>query len=402
MSSRLAAHAGARRPPGRIKVIRIIARLNIGGPAIHAILLTSRLDRERYETLLVKGSEGRDEGDMGDLAREHDVTPVWIPELGREIRWWDDVVAFWKIYAIVRRERPSIVHTHTAKAGLVGRLAAWLAGVPVVLHTFHGHVFHGYFSPAKTRLFLGIERWLARRTRRVLAVSEAVRRELLTLGIGSAERLAVMPLGLALEPFLCCEPLRGQLRGELGIGATVPLVGIVARLVPVKAHEVFLEAAATVARRLPQARFVVVGDGERRSELESLADRLGLGERARFLGWRRDLDRIYADLDLVALSSRNEGSPVSLIEAMAAARAVVATRVGGVPDLVEDGVTGRLVPPGDPAALAGTMLTLLADPERRRDMGLAGRKRVYPAFSVERLVGDMDRLYTDLLAEVRS
>ena len=235
-------------------------------------------------------------------------------------------------------------------------------------------------------------------TGRLLTVSERVRSELLRLGIGRPDRFEVVPLGLDLERFLGAEPLRGQLRSELGLHAG-PLVGIVARLVPIKAHEVFLEAARAIADASPAARFVVVGDGERRAALEALARRLGLGDRVSFLGWRADLDRIYADLDVVVLCSRNEGSPVSLIEAMAAGRPVVATAVGGVPDLVEDGVTGRLIPPDDGAALGRAVLEVLADPDRARALGEAGRQRVFPAFGAARLVGDIDRLYMRLVRE---
>jgi len=381
----------------RIRVLRVIARLNVGGPAFHATLLTERLDPARYDSVLVAGSEGPSEGNYLALRGRSLEGLVVLSALGREIRGWPDVVALVQLIRLIRRVCPQIVHTHTAKAGTLGRLAAWLARVPVIVHTYHGHVFHGYFSPAKTRLFLAIERWLARRTDRLLTVSETVRSELLSLGIGTPEKLVVVPLGLDLEPFAGAGGLRGQLRGELGLGEDALLVGIVARLVPIKAHEVFLAAAARVIRKVPQSQFLVVGDGTRRAELETLAGRLGLEDRVRFLGWRRDLDRIYADLDLVALTSRNEGSPVSLIEAMASGRPVVATRVGGVPDLVEDGVMGYLVPPDDPEALAEAMVTLLADPDRRQAMGQAGRKRVIPAFSAERLLGDMDRLYAELL-----
>lgn len=384
----------------RVRVLRVIARLNIGGPALHATLLTERLDPARYDSLLVAGVEEPSEGNYLALRGRSLERLMVLPALGREIRGGPDLVALVQLTRLIRRVRPQVVHTHTAKAGTLGRLAARLARVPVIVHTYHGHVFHGYFPPARTRLFLAIERGLAKWTDRLLTVSETVRSELLRLGIGAPEKLVVVPLGLDLEPFTGTETLRGQLRGELGLGEEALLVGIVARLVPIKAHEVFLEAAAQVARRLPQSRFLVVGDGARRAELETLAGRLGLDDRVRFLGWRRDLDRIYADLDVVALTSRNEGSPVSLIEAMAAGRPVVATRVGGVPDLVEDGVTGWLVPPGDPEALAEAMAALLADPDRRQAMGQAGRKRVIPAFSAERLLQDMDRLYTALLSRL--
>jgi glycosyltransferase involved in cell wall biosynthesis len=294
------------------------------------------------------------------------------------------------------------VHTHTAKAGAIGRLAAWLTGVPVVVHTYHGHVFHGYFSKPATTLFLAAERALARSTSRLLTVSESVKRELERYRIGRPGQVAVLPLGLDLDRFLGCETRAGEFRRELALDADAPLVGIVARLVPIKRHEDFIAASALVAARVPGARFLVVGDGERRAELEALVRRRELAGRVRFLGWRQDLDRIYADLDVVALTSANEGSPVSLIEAMAAARPVAATGVGGVPDLVEHGVNGLLARAGDPPAMAEAILTLLGDLERRRAMGEAGRKRVRDGYGVDRLVADVDRLYSDLLRTGRS
>lgn len=383
----------------RIRVVRVIARLNVGGPALHATLLTERLDPARYDSLLVSGTEDPTEGNYLALQGKALARLSVLPALGREIRGGQDLAALARLVGLMRRVRPHVVHTHTAKAGTLGRLAAFLTRVPVIVHTYHGHVFHGYFSPAKTRAFLAIERWLGRRTDCLLTVSESVRGELLRLGLGPPERLRVMPLGLDLDRFLACEARRGELRAELGLGEGAALVGIVARLVPIKAHEVFLEAAARLAALLPESRFLVVGDGERRPALEAEARRLGLGDRVRFLGWRRDLDRIYADLDVVVLTSRNEGSPVSLIEAMAAARPVVGTRVGGVPDLVEDEVTGRLVPSSDAPALAEAVRALLADPTRRRELGQAGRRAVVAPFGAERLLADMDRLYAELLRE---
>jgi glycosyltransferase involved in cell wall biosynthesis len=382
----------------RVRVLRVIARLNIGGPAVHATLLTERLDPARYDSRLVAGTEEAAEGNYLTLRGVNPPGIVRLPALGREIRGSRDVVALVRLIALVRRFRPHVVHTHTAKAGMLGRLAARLCRVPVIVHTYHGHVFHGYFSPRRTRLFVTIERRLARRTDRLLAVSETVREELLRLGIGTAATFRVMPLGLDLAPLVESAGLRGGLRTELGIPAEAPLCGIVARLVPIKAHEVFLDAAAAVARTMPESRFLVIGDGERRAELERRATRLGLAKQVRFLGWRRDLDRLYADLDIAVLTSRNEGSPVSLIEAMAAGCPVVATRVGGVPDLVEDGLTGLLTPPDDPEALAAALSALFRDPARRRTLGAAGQKRVVSAFAAERLLDDIDRLYTALLA----
>lgn len=384
--------------PSRVRVARVIARLNIGGPAQHVIHLTAGLARDRFESVLLSGREGPFEGDMRDLAARAGVQPIAVPGLGRRLSPIDDLRSLVFLTRFFRRFRPHIVHTHTAKAGTVGRLAARLSGVPILVHTYHGHVFHGYFSTPMVRLFLAIERGLARSTSRLLVVSEAVQRELERYGVGRPGQITVLPLGLDLDRFLRSEGRRGELRRELGLDDGRPLIGIVARLVPIKRHEDFIAASALVLARHPEALCLVIGDGERRTELEALTRRHGLAERVRFLGWRSDLDRIYVDLDVVVLTSANEGSPVSLIEAMAAARPVVATAVGGVPDLVEHGVTGWVTPAGDPSSLADAIATLLADPERRRAMGKAGRKRVADGYGVDRLVSDVERLYTDLIA----
>ena len=386
-------------PTSRIRVARIIARLNIGGPAQHVVHLTARLPRDRFESVLLCGRETPSEGDMRDLAARWDVRPIAVPGLGRRLRPTDDLRSLVFLIRFFRRFRPHIVHTHTAKAGAIGRLAARLIGVPVVVHTYHGHVFHGYFSRPMTSLFLAVERFLARSTSRLLTVSESVKRELERYRIGTPGQILVMPLGLDLDPFLGSEGRGGELRRELGVDDALPLVGIVARLVPIKRHEDFIAASALVAARVPGALFLVVGDGERRAELEALVRQQRLAERVRFLGWRRDLDRIYAALDIVVLTSANEGLPVSLIEAMAAARPVVATRVGGVPDLVGHGVHGLLGAAADPSATAEGIVSLLADPDRRRAMGQAGRTRVRDAYGVDRLVSDVDHLYAGLIAE---
>lgn len=379
------------------RICRIIGRLNIGGPALHVILLTHGLRARGYETMLVAGREGPHEGTLRDLAAHKGVEPVLLPELGRKLHPGHDFVALCKLVRLLRRAQPAIVHTHTAKAGTLGRIAAKLAGVPIIVHTFHGHVLSGYFKRSTTRLFLGIERCLARVSTKVLTVSERQRRDLLRLRIGQPQTVGVMPLGLELDGLLQCDRRRGEMRRRLGLPAEAPLVGIIARLVPIKDHPTFLEAAADLHRSRPGVRFIIVGDGELRTCLERKALALGLEGSIHFLGWQRDLGPIYADLDLAVLSSLNEGTPVSLIEAMAAGLPVVATDVGGVPDVVADGKTGLLVPPKDPVAMSRAMGTLLDDPDKRRAMGQLGREAVYPQYSDASLLDRMDRLYASLL-----
>lgn len=388
---------GSDDPAARIRLVRVITRLNVGGPALHTMLLTERLDPARYDSLLVAGVANADEGDYLALHGRAADRVVRVPTLRREIHPAADGAALVELVRLMRRIRPHVVHTHTAKAGVLGRVAARLARVPVVVHTYHGHVFEGYFGSRRARLFLSVERAVARRTDCLLAVSGAVRRDLLALGVGQPEQFRVVPLGLDLDRFVASDTWRGGLRAELGLPPEAPLVGIIARLVHIKAHEVFLRAAARVAREVPGSRFVLVGDGERRAELETLAMEHGLAGRAHFLGWRRDLERVYADLDVVVLTSRNEGLPVAVIEAMAAGRPVVATRVGGVADVVEDGVTGHLASSGDAEAVAAAVVDLLLDPKRSQTMGQAGRERVVQRFQTGRLLSDLDGLYRDLL-----
>lgn len=385
--------------PEKLRVLRAITRLNIGGPAIHAILLTRGLQNEKFSSILVTGLEGPHEGSMRDLASKHGVTPLVLRELGREVSPLNDLRAMLAMYRLIRRGRPHIVHTHMAKAGTAGRVAARLARVPIVVHTFHGHTFHSYWGPVKSAVFLQIERTLGAMTDRVIAVGDAQKVDIASYGVAPLSKIQTIPLGLEIESLLEADQHRGRLRAELGVGSDSPLIGIVARLVPIKAHEVFLEAASIIRAASPESTFLIIGDGERRAELEALARQLGVADATRFLGWRDDMREVYADLDVVTLCSNNEGSPVALIEALAAARPVVSTRVGGVPNVVHDGESGLLVPPRDPGALAEGVITLLRDPARAAQLGLAGRKAVFPKHASTRLVLDVERLYLDLARE---
>jgi glycosyltransferase involved in cell wall biosynthesis len=387
-------------PKAKTKILRVIARLNIGGPAIHVVNLTAGLDRDHFQQLLVVGTESAAEGSMVGYALARGVQPHVVPEMitsfSLTVR---DLKAVAKLYLLMRRHRPAIVHTHTAKAGFLGRVAAYMAGVPVVLHTYHGHVLHGYYGPVKSWLLRRMEQALAGITDRLVTVSEQVKGELVTHGVARAEKITVIPLGLDLDPFLNSQSHQGEFRREIGLPDGTRLVGIVGRLFPIKNHALFLEAAVKVAIREPAARFVVVGDGVLRLKLEQQAKDLGIADRVFFTGWRRDLPRIYADLDVLVVSSDNEGTPVSAIEAMAAGCPVVATRVGGLPDLIIDQTTGLLVAPRDPDGLAGAVLHLLRNPETARTISRKARIVVGERFSVKRLLTDIDHLYRQLIGE---
>jgi glycosyltransferase involved in cell wall biosynthesis len=381
----------------RIRVLRILSRLNVGGPSIQVIQLTAGLDPSRFESMLVVGRESIREGNMFDLAESCGVKPMQLHSLGREISLWNDLLATYLLWRLMKRCQPHVVHTHTSKAGFSGRIAARIAGVPVVVHTFHGHVFHGYFGPLATRFFVQLERFLARLSDRVVAISETLRDDLIEREVAPREKIEVIPLGLDLAPFLAIDGRSGELRTALKMSPRDFVIGIVGRLVPVKDHNTFLRAAAKVAAKRSDARFVIVGDGELRAKLEEQASALGLQGLAHFTGWRRDLMSIYADLDLIVLSSRNEGTPVSIIEGSAAGKPVVATKVGGIPDLIEDGWNGLLVPPQDPDALADSMLKILDNPDLAQTFASRSKERVREKYDIARLRTELQMLYIRLL-----
>lgn len=380
-----------------LKVLRIITRLNVGGPSIQAITLSAELPLDDFKTTLVCGRPGPREGDMRARAEERGLSPIVIQTLHRELDPLNDARSLAGIARIIRKERPDILHTHLAKAGALGRIAARFCPGIKTVHTYHGHVFSGYFSPARARFYLGLERWLARRTDRIVVLSRSQRSEILErYGIGCAEQYAVIPLGFDLERFGNAHRLRGELRRELGIPADAPVISTVGRLAPIKDHGLFFDAARHVLDGLPGAVFLVVGDGPLRGGLEEGARARGLGKNVIFLGWRSDLDRVYADSDLVALTSLNEGTPVSLIEAAASNRAIVATDVGGVSDVVKNGVSGLLSRSRDPKEMAALVLGLLKDRPRSSAMGEEGKRFVRERYDKKRLLSDITRLYTEL------
>lgn len=378
----------------KIKILRTIARLNIGGPALHVSLLSAGLNDVGYQHLLVVGSGSEREGNLADLAERDGVKLCPLPALRREISPTRDIFCLVQLRRILRDYRPDIVHTHTAKAGFIGRTAALLEGVPVLAHTFHGHVLSGYFGFLKERLFRWIESFLAARTHLLITVSEGVADDLARLGVAPRGKFSVLPLGLPLEEFLQVRP-HGELKKELGLPADAILVGAVGRLVPVKNLGLLVEAVAHLSRREPRIHLVLIGDGEDRENLQSRARGLGIAGKVHFLGWRIDLAKVYGGLDVVALSSINEGTPVSLIEAVSAGRPVVATSVGGVPEVLEKGNLGILVPSGDFAALAEGVRQALA---RGQTLGEEDRRRVVARYAPERLVREMDSLYRAQLA----
>jgi GT2 family glycosyltransferase/glycosyltransferase involved in cell wall biosynthesis len=404
----------------RIKVLRMIARLNIGGPSIHVHILTRGLNKERFQSVLVAGKISSQEGDMSYLFDSQDCKPLIISELQREISVRMDLKAFFQILKLLRREKPDIVHTHTAKAGTSSRFAVFLYNLigekkVRMVHTFHGNVFEGYFGKAKSRGIVLIERLLAKETDVVIAVSKSQKRELAEkYRIASPEKIKTVELGFDLHSFFENERVRGQFRDSLGIDAETLLVSIVGRLVPIKNHVMFLRAAKRFLEQSPQVRagFAVIGDGELRDKLEAYRDRLGLHDHVRFCGWMRGLPAVYADTNILALTSQNEGTPVSIIEAMASSIPVIATDAGGVLDLLgpqEDILQsngfvicerGILCRKNDHLGFArGLKYLAEADKSVQERLSRRGRTFVEQRFSEGRLLRDIEGVYLDLVGE---
>jgi glycosyltransferase involved in cell wall biosynthesis len=411
-----------------VKIVRVIARLNVGGPAKHVVWLTKGLQSDECKSLLVAGTVPQGEDDMGYFASEMGVSPLFIPEMSREISA-RDAITIWKLYKLFLRECPDIIHTHTAKAGTVGRIAGFLyrwvtpgtlVGRPRrcrVVHTYHGHIFHGYYGPLKTRLFLAIEKTLAKlMTDRIVVISEQQRKEINEqFRVGTSQSFVVIPLGLDLSIFSNWNERGQDFRKEIGAAESDVVVGIVGRLTEIKNHDLFLSAAAIwkkqkARRGGARVRFVIVGDGSLRNRLESQARSQGLGDDVIFVGSRRDVENIYPALDIVALTSKNEGTPLTLIEAMANARPVISTAAGGVVDLLGEPLDdpnnelpfkvcerGVSVPPNDANAFAAGLDYLVADAKLRRRLGMSGLQFVASNYSRERLVKDISALYANLI-----
>jgi glycosyltransferase involved in cell wall biosynthesis len=425
-----------------MKIVRIIARLNVGGPARHVVWLTAGLQPPEFETLLVAGTVPTGEDDMGYFAAENNVSPHIIPQMSREISP-QDALTIWKLYRLLKRERPDVVHTHTAKAGTVGRIGGmlyrWLTFSTLLgrprrcrfVHTYHGHIFHSYYGPFKTRIFLAIERALARlATDRIVVISRQQYREIHEeFGVGRARQFTIIPLGLDLSVFNERQKRRQSLRDELNASERDVIVGIVGRLTEVKNHAHFLRIVARykATRGLTtkggaRVRFVIIGDGHLRRALEAQASELGLTADVLFLGTRNDPENFYPALDVVALTSLNEGTPLTLIEAMANARAVIATAVGGVVDLVGEPIArarddesvapvfeteagwllcerGVRISTNDEEAFCAGLAQLIDDEDLRRELGKRGRGFVEGQYSKERLLADVKKLYDELARE---
>ena len=375
-----------------IRVLRIIARMNVGGPAWQVSVLTRGLSRDRFESRLIVGDVGEGEGDFIEL-RDPDLPVVKIPVLGRSLRIGDDLRAFVAIRQAIRDYRPDIVHTHTTKAGLLGRVAAATCGTPVSVHTFHGHVLYGYFNRWVTWAIRTVEGLLARKTSALVTVGRQVRDDLIEAGIGRADQYVVIPPGVTLGLL----PDRMAARGDLGLPMNQPVVLFVGRLTAIKRPDRLIEAMEIVLERQPDVILAIAGEGDLLKETRQLAE--PLGPSVRFLGWQRDITGLYAAADCMVLTSDNEGMPVTLIEAAMAGVPSVTTDVGSPREVVLDGVTGLVVEPSASAVADG--LIRLLDNDLRNRMGVAARERAEAEFDAKRLIADHESLYESLVAANR-
>ena len=391
------------------RVLRILNRLIIGGPAINATYLTKYMAPE-FETMLVIGGKDDHEQDADHLSLDLGIEPVVVPDMKREISPLSDGHAYQKVKRLIEKFRPDIVHTHAAKSGVIGRLAADACKVPVVVHTFHGHVFHSYFSKFKSNTFIQIERYLAKRSTGIIAISDIQKNELANdYNICSADKIKIIPLGLDLGKFQKNQDLkRADFRKRFQIATDEIAIGIIGRVVPVKNHSLFVAAAKKVLDNTSKKiRFVVIGDGDMRPQVEEDFRDAGIdyayypqeprAATAICTSWQTEMDVVLAGLDIVALTSHNEGTPVSLIEAQAAGRPVVSTNVGGVADVVIDNQCGYITEPDDIDLFAEALLKLIENEERRIYFGSQGRQFVQDKFSYQRLVKDMSEYYYSLM-----
>ena len=390
------------------RVLRIINRLNLGGPTYNAAYLTKYMEPE-FETLLVSGMKDEAEESSEYIVKDLDLYPVYMPEMYRELNPFRDYKSYYKLRKLIEEFKPDVVHTHAAKAGAVGRLAASHSGVPVIIHTFHGHVFHSYFGATKTRMFLEIERYLARRTTGIVTLSEIQKKELTEeFKIAPTEKFEIIPLGFDLDKFSSnTEEKRKRFRTQYNIDDDEIAIGIVGRLVPIKNHELFLKALKIVSEKTTQRiRAFIIGDGEDRKRIEQMAFSLGLkfnNENLQeknvltFTSWIKLIDVSNAGMDIIALTSNNEGTPVSLIEAQASSKPIVTTNVGGIENIVVKDQSALLSARGDEKQFAENLLSLVESTEKRKALSKTGQNLVVNKFSYQRLCTDMTAYYYRLL-----
>ena len=380
------------------KIILVNSRFSIGGAIVYSTFIAKYFNNDNYETILIAGTADENEVSMEEFALRHQVKPILIPEIGREISLFDDLVALWKIFQIMLKEKPDIVHTNSSKGGLLGRIPAILLRVPLILHTYHGHVFSGYFSKLKTKLIIWIEKILAVFTRIIIVISRLQFEDIcLKYKIAADHKFRIIPFGLELERFRDLKPFQHNLRQEYSIPEKQVIVGTVGRLFAIKNQIMFLHAIKKIVNsdRQINTRFIIVGDGDLRQELENYVRQNNLNDWVIFTGNRFDQENIYAALDVFVLTSNNEGTPVTLIEALACGIPVVCTRVGGIPDVLNN-IKSILIEKGDDQNLADELQKLITDADYRNQFKQNHYQEMEKRYSVRRLLQDLEGIYNQV------
>ena len=393
------------------KVLRIINRFNLGGPTYNAALLSKYLSPE-FETLLYGGAIDKTEGDASFIVRNLGIEPLFIPEMHRSLNLFQDIKAYKKIKKIILEYKPDIVHTHASKAGALGRLAAYKCGVPVIVHTFHGHVFDKYFSILSSTFYINIERYLAKKSSKIIVLSDKQKNDIVNkFKICPEEKVEIISLGFDLDKFQeNIDVKRKNFRNEYQIADDEIAIAIIGRLVPIKNHELFLNAVKYVSSRTnKKLKVFIVGDGESKNDIQKKAVELNLqftenkseskNHLITFTSWIKEIDVVVAGSDIIALTSLNEGTPVSLIEAQAGNKPIVSTNVGGIENVVIPGETALLSPNNDMQAFAENLLKLVESEDLRNKLSQQGWENVKKKFHFMRLVNDIKNLYNNLLKQ---
>ncbi len=382
----------------KIRVLQIITRLIVGGAQETVMLVADMLDKSRFEVDVLSGPQTGSEGSLQEAVRERGISLTIMPELVREISPVKDLAALYKMYRFIKHGNYDIIHTNSSKAGVLGRIAGRLVGTPIVVHTVHGWSFHNEMSALERNAYVLLERFAANLCDHLVVVSPKDIDKGLAVGIAEPDKYSTIRSGIELDRFMNPGVEKSVIRESLGISNEVPVVGTVTRLSPQKAPQDFIVAASLVAKAVPTTRFIVVGDGPLRGEIEELIEKLDLANNIVLTGLRRDVPQLLKAFDVFVLSSLWEGLPRVLPQAMAAGLPIVATMADGNAEAIEDGINGFLVPAGDRAALADKTLQLLRDMDGAEQMGIAGQRKV-PAFGAKKMVEDMEKLYFSLALE---
>lgn len=381
----------------KIKVLRIITRLCVAGAPIHTVLLNAKVDQQKYQSYLLSGRIESYESDMSYFADRYGIKPIYINSMGRKLSPLRDLKALWEIIKIINQIKPDIVHTHTAKAGMLGRIAAKLMGVKIIIHTFHGNVFKGYFNKFMTAFFIFIEKKLAIISDKIIAISNQQKQEILDLGITNEKKINIIPLGFDFENVIPSLSDIGKFRKKYSIPQEAKLIGIIGRLAPIKNHKLFIDIAERLLKKYDNLFFSIIGDGELNGYLQGEINRRNLNDKIIITGVIKNLKSVYADLDLVLLTSNNEGTPVAIIEAMACRKIVMTTKVGGVVDIVENGVNGFCFQKGDSDSFVKKIEFWLMNDIDNELMKDTASKMAFKRFNYKRLKNDIESMYKILL-----